>query len=45
MTSLREIRILQQLDHENIVPIVEICRAKGTSRGRGGEGRGGGTSA
>ena len=29
MTSLREIRILQQLDHENIVPIVEICRAKG----------------
>ncbi len=29
MTSLREIRILQLLNHENIVPLVEICRAKG----------------
>ena len=31
MTSLREIRILQLLNHENIVPLVEICRAKGTT--------------
>ena len=31
MTSLREIRILQLLNHENIMPLVEICRAKGMS--------------
>jgi len=29
MTALREIRILQLLKHDNIVNLVEICRAKG----------------
>ncbi len=29
MTALREIRILKLLHHENIVNLVEICRAKG----------------
>ncbi|XP_019856007.1 PREDICTED: cyclin-dependent kinase 9-like, partial [Amphimedon queenslandica] len=29
MTALREIRILQLLQHNNIVNLVEICRSKG----------------
>ena len=34
-TFLREIRILQQLKHENIVNLIEICRtySKGKTRG------------
>ena len=28
MTALREIRILQLLNHENIVNLIEICRTK-----------------
>ena len=28
MTALREIRILQLLNHENIVHFIEICRTK-----------------
>ncbi|XP_071949102.1 cyclin-dependent kinase 9-like isoform X2 [Antedon mediterranea] len=31
ITALREIKILQQLRHENITHLIEICRAKGTS--------------
>ncbi|XP_033121938.1 cyclin-dependent kinase 9-like [Anneissia japonica] len=30
ITALREIKILQQLRHENITHLIEICRAKGT---------------
>ena len=30
MTALREIRILQLLNHDNIVSLIEICRTKGT---------------
>ena len=28
MTALREIRVLQQLKHENVVNLVEVCRGK-----------------
>lgn len=34
MTALREIRILQLLNHDNIVNLVEICRAKATPYNR-----------
>ncbi|XP_064395856.1 cyclin-dependent kinase 9-like isoform X1 [Halichondria panicea] len=34
MTALREIRILQLLDHENIVSLIEICRTKATPYNR-----------
>ena len=27
-TALREIKILQQLRHENVVELIEICRTK-----------------
>ena len=29
MTALREIRILQLLNHENVIDLVEVCRSKG----------------
>lgn len=28
ITALREIKILQQLRHENVVELIEICRTK-----------------
>lgn len=31
MTALREIRILQLLNHENVIDLVEVCRSKGKS--------------
>lgn len=31
MTALREIRILQLLNHENVINLVEVCRSKGES--------------
>ena len=34
MTALREIRILQLLNHENITNLVEICRTKATPYNR-----------
>ena len=32
MTALREIRILQLLNHENVIDLVEVCRSKGKSQ-------------
>lgn len=29
ITALREIKILQLLNHENVVNLIEICRGKG----------------
>ena len=29
MTALREIRILQLLNHENVIDLLEVCRSKG----------------
>lgn len=34
ITALREIRILQLLDHENVVKLIEICRTKANSYNR-----------
>lgn len=31
MTALREIRILQLLNHENVANLIEICRSKGST--------------
>ena len=31
MTALREIRILQLLNHENVIDLLEVCRSKGKS--------------
>lgn len=31
MTALREIRILQLLNHDNVTDLVEVCRSKGES--------------
>ena len=32
ITALREIRILQLLNNENVVDLIEICRTKGIKR-------------
>lgn len=34
ITALREIRILQLLNHENVVNLIEICRTKATNNNR-----------
>ena len=34
ITALREIKILQQLRHENVVELIEICRTKADGRNK-----------
>lgn len=34
ITALRELRILQQLKHDNVVNLIEICHTKASSRNR-----------
>lgn len=34
MTALREIRILQLLNHENVIDLVEVCRSRATPYNR-----------
>ena len=34
ITALREIKILQQLNHDNVVRLIEICRTMPDSRGK-----------
>lgn len=29
MTSLREVRILKQLNHNNVIKLIEVCHTKG----------------